>query len=171
MLLLRSLFLFSSRDFGRAIDIVYSFKNGDSNLYSDLFKTWEDGTKTLATIKGLQLVLLIQPHPVSNGTNSLGLPPGEKDLVLSVLTAAYANADDDDTVQKAMEAIIEKHEEITRQKGLYIPFKYLNYADKSQDPIESYGEAVKARLQAVSKRYDPRGVFQKKVPGGFKLFT
>lgn len=154
----------------RAIDIVYSFKNGDAGLYSELFQTWEDGSKALTDVEGLQLVLLIQPHPVTNGTNSLGLPPGEKDLVLSVLTAAYANADDDDVVQRGMQAIVDEHNRLTREKGLFIPFQYLNYADKSQDPIGGYGDDIKARLQAVSRRYDPHGLFQTGVPGGFKLF-
>ncbi|THC87606.1 hypothetical protein EYZ11_012949 [Aspergillus tanneri] len=54
---------------------------------------------------------------------------------------------------------------------LYIPFKYLNYADKSQDPFSSYGEANKAHLIAVGKRYDPNELFQKGLPGGFKLFA
>lgn len=157
-------------DTRRAIDIVYSFKNSDASLYSQLFQVWEDGTKALVDIDGLQLVLLIQPHPVTNGTNSLGLVPGETDLVLSVLTAAYANEDDDEIVQKGMQAIVDKHNDISRQKGLFIPFQYLNYADKSQDPIGSYGGTVKARLQAASKKYDPDGLFQTGVPGGFKLF-
>jgi hypothetical protein len=69
---------------------VYSFRNGDTSFYSELFQAWEDGTKDLVDIEQLQLVLLIQPHPVTNGTNSLGLTPGETDVVMSVVTAAYA---------------------------------------------------------------------------------
>lgn len=89
---------------------------------------------------------------------------------MSVITAAYANAADDGVVQKYLKAITKKHENILRSKGLYLPFKYLNYADLSQDPIGSYGPPNEARLQAVSKKYDPNGLFQTGVPGGFKLF-
>ncbi|KAF2103683.1 FAD-binding domain-containing protein [Rhizodiscina lignyota] len=154
----------------RAIDLVFSFRNGDADFYSDLFKIWEDGTEALAHIENLQLVLLIQPQPVSTGKSSLGLPAGETDFVVTVLTAAYANAADDDTVQKGMEDIVVKQEDLCRQKGLYIPYQYLNYADRSQDPIASYGKAEKARLQAVSKKYDLNGFFQSALPGGFKVF-
>ena len=154
-----------------AIDIVYSFRNGNAALYLELFETWELlGAKALAAIEGLQFVLLIQPHPVTNGTNSLGLPAGERALVLSVVTATYAHAADDDTVQRAMQAVVDAHEAVLKREGRYIPFQYLNYADRSQDPIASYGSDVKARLQTVSKKYDPEGLFQKAVPGGFKLF-
>ncbi|KAI1867684.1 uncharacterized protein JN550_006825 [Neoarthrinium moseri] len=158
-------------DTRRAIDIVYSFKNGGPDIYSSIFESWENGTKVLAAIEGLQLVLLMQPHPVTNGTNSLGLPPSEKDIVLTVITAAYAHREDDEMVQHEMQSIIDSHVSLLKRHGLYIPFEYLNYADKSQDPIGSYGEEVKCRLQDASRKYDPDGVFQTQVPGGFKLFN
>ncbi|KAH9226154.1 hypothetical protein K456DRAFT_1933883 [Colletotrichum gloeosporioides 23] len=154
----------------RAIDVVYSFKNGDSSVYSEMFRTWEEGTKLLADIEGLQLVLLIQPHPVTNGTNSLGLTPGAKDEVMSVLTAAYTKRADDEVVLTGMQSIIYAHKDMLQQRGLLISFQYLNYADITQDPIGSYGPEVKARLQTVSKKHDPEGLFQKNVPGGFKVF-
>lgn len=151
---------------------MYSFENPSAAVYRELFQTWEDGTRALEKIEGLELSLLIQPHAVSNGKNSLGLPPGAgKEMVLSVVTVAYSHGADDEVVQNGLEAIVEKHVEILKHAGVYIPFQYLNYADKaSQDPIASYGADVKARLQAVSKKYDPAGIFQTKVPGGFKLF-
>ncbi|KAL8923180.1 MAG: hypothetical protein Q9208_004743 [Pyrenodesmia sp. 3 TL-2023] len=157
-------------DVARATEFVYSFKNSDAALYTDLIQTWEDSTRTLADIEGLQVQFLIQPQPTTNGTNSFGLTPGQTDVAMSVITAAYANAADDGTVQRYLKAITKKHENILRNKGLYLPFKYLNYADLSQDPIGSYGQHNKARLQAVSKKYDPNGLFQTGVPGGFKLF-
>jgi hypothetical protein len=150
--------------------MVYSFRNPPAAIYSELFSTWEDGTKVLSDIEGLQISLLLQPHPVSEGENSLGLPPGGHDVVMSVITVSYANRADDDIVRKILSDIIAKHEEILKREGVYIPWKYLNYADKAQDPIGSYGEEVRARLRSVSRDYDPSGLFQKGVPGGFKLF-
>ena len=46
---------------------------------------------------------------------------------------------------------------------------YLNYANKNQDPLAGYGGANVAKLSAASKKYDPDQVFQKRVPGGFKV--
>ncbi|KAL2132715.1 hypothetical protein VTI74DRAFT_3453 [Chaetomium olivicolor] len=158
-------------DANRAINMVYSFKNPSAATYSELFQTWEDGTKVLADVAGLQIALLLQPHPVSDGRNSLGLPPGGEDLVMSVITVSYSERTDDEVVREGLRAIVDKHEDILRRQGVYIPWKYLNYADKLQDPIGSYGEEVRARLQAVSKKYDPYGLFQTGVPGGFKLFN
>ncbi len=151
--------------------MVYSYKNPSASVYMELFNMWETGTQALLDVEGLQLVLFIQPQPVTNGTNSLGLPPGEKDIVISTMTAAYTRREDDARVLRGMQAITEQHEQLLRRNGFLIPFQYLDYADKSQDPIRSYGPQIKARLQEVSRKYDPTGVFQHQVPGGFKLFT
>jgi len=49
-------------------------------------------------------------------------------------------------------------------------FLYLNYADQGQGVIAGYGEGNRMELRRVSRVYDPEGVFQKAVVGGFKLF-
>ena len=36
-------------------------------------------------------------------------------------------------------------------------------------PLESYGKANVQLLRNVSAKYDPQGVFQYMVPGGFKI--
>lgn len=113
---------------------------------------------------------LIQPQPVSNGTNSLGLKPGDTSTVMSVITAAYTNPADDAVVRQRLAAIVDKHERLLRKQRLYIDFKYLNYADISQDVVGSYGMNVKRRLRQVSRKYDPSGLFQTGVPGGFKVW-
>lgn len=46
---------------------------------------------------------------------------------------------------------------------------YLNYAGEHQDPLGGYGTANVAKMAALSKKYDPKGVFQKLVPGGWKI--
>lgn len=46
---------------------------------------------------------------------------------------------------------------------------YLNYADKSQDPLASYGVDNLRLMKEVAARYDPQQVFQTLNPGGFKL--
>jgi hypothetical protein len=48
-------------------------------------------------------------------------------------------------------------------------FRYLNYCDISQDPLSTYGEDNIKQMQEVAIKYDPTGVFQRRVPGGFKI--
>lgn len=53
--------------------------------------------------------------------------------------------------------------------GAHIEFRYGNYCDGSQDPFTSYGEENIRHMRDVSRKYDPHGVFQSRVPGGFKV--
>ena len=50
-----------------------------------------------------------------------------------------------------------------------LQWTYLNYADKSQDPLTSYGVENVRKIRDVAARYDPEQVFQKLCPGGFKI--
>jgi len=58
---------------------------------------------------------------------------------------------------------------IAEEMGLLHKFQYINYADPSQKPIASYGVENVEFLRQVSRKYDPEGVWQRQVPGGFKL--
>lgn len=104
-------------------------------------------------------------------TNSLGLNAKDKRLGIALLTVSYNSSADIGTVSSASKRLIASIETATKAAGVYRPFKYLNYADGSQDVISGYGATSKANIQATSKKYDPHGLFQRGVPGGFKLFT
>ncbi|KAI1495102.1 hypothetical protein F5X96DRAFT_613409 [Biscogniauxia mediterranea] len=56
----------------------------------------------------------------------------------------------------------------TIENGL-LPWVYLNYADKTQEVLQSYGPQNVAKMNEVAAKYDPQRVFQKLCPGGFKL--
>jgi hypothetical protein len=83
----------------------------------------------------------------------------------------WDKAEDDDTIAATMRGVLSKIENDSAERGTDVPFKFLNYASQFQDPIGSYGAEDKKKLQDVSREYDPEGVFQKAVPGGFKLFA
>lgn len=53
--------------------------------------------------------------------------------------------------------------------GALRDFQYLNYAFQDLDPLGSYGPANIQKIKAAAAKYDPGQVFQKLVPGGFKL--
>ncbi len=46
---------------------------------------------------------------------------------------------------------------------------YMNYTDPSQNPLASYGSDNVEFIRKVAKKYDPKGVFQSRIPGGFKI--
>lgn len=49
------------------------------------------------------------------------------------------------------------------------PFLYLDYADITQKPLESYGADNVAKIRAAAAKNDPDGVFQYMMAGGFKI--
>ncbi|KAF2678012.1 hypothetical protein K458DRAFT_261552, partial [Lentithecium fluviatile CBS 122367] len=103
------------------------------------------------------------------GGNSLGLNP-EKPIVISMLTLTWKNTADDSNVMWAATVFMHSVRREAKRQGVHNPFIYLNYANGGQMVIDGYGAANKARLQAVSRVYDPAGIFQNAVPGGFKLW-
>ncbi|KAK3303780.1 putative oxidoreductase [Chaetomium strumarium] len=104
----------------------------------------------------------------NNNHNSINKTT-DKALVIALLTATWADAADDEKVEKAARELMDGIERDAKAQGAWHPFVYLNYAAPWQDPIASYGEEAVRRLKEVRKRVDPKGVFTKLVPGGFKI--
>lgn len=105
----------------------------------------------------------------SNGGNPLGLSAQSGPLLLLNLNMMWMSSADDARILEANRRIVERTVEESKRRRLGSDFLYMNYASQFQDVIESYGSSNEAKLRAVAKLYDPTGVFQRLVPGGFKL--
>jgi len=104
------------------------------------------------------------------GGNCTGLGSPTKSLIVCVLTSSWTDISGDEQMKASSQKFIEDVDARSREAGLFYPFKYLNYAAAFQDPIEGFAAGTKEILQLASKKYDPEGIFQTLVPGGFKLF-
>lgn len=131
----------------------------------------------LSAVSGLSISLTIQPIPpaitsksAALGGNSLGLESSGSALVLCLISATWDTPADDTHIANVAKSLNAQIVAAAKAKGLFSHWVYLNYADGSQDPIGGYGPENGARLRAVSLKYDPGQIFQKNVPGGFKLF-
>ncbi|MCJ1405484.1 hypothetical protein MMC11_008712 [Xylographa trunciseda] len=103
------------------------------------------------------------------GGNSLGTSPKDGNAIILLLAGIWTNAASDDLVEHMAQRMMKDVADIAQQMGLLHRFQYINYADPSQNPVWSYGQNNVERLRAASRKYDPEGVFQTQVPGGFKL--
>lgn len=65
--------------------------------------------------------------------------------------------------------LIADAEKESRNLGTYHPYVYLNHAAEWQDPIEGYESDNWRLLNDTSRVYVPKGIFQRLVPGGFKI--
>ncbi|KAL8768906.1 MAG: hypothetical protein Q9209_004961 [Squamulea sp. 1 TL-2023] len=153
----------------RGFQLTFSFRNPNSATYFELFKIWENAMPKLANVQGLYVSFLVQPHPVTNGTNLFGLQAGKTDDVIVDMTSAYTNKADDARVAQVLTDIVNQQKQLLRKTNHLIDFIYLNYADISQQVLQSWGPSNVNKLRAASKKYDPSGVFQTQVPGGFKI--
>lgn len=135
-------------------------------------------TKAIEPLKpldGITLCLTLQAYPRSLlrktaelGGNVLGLDPSEPLLTILLLTY-WKRKEDDEQILSVLKGALEAIEKDADARGQRVPYTYLNYASDFQDPFSSYGEENKKFLQEVGRKYDPEGLFQKNVPGGFKL--
>lgn len=81
----------------------------------------------------------------------------------------WQGAKDDDAVRTAPIATTEKWKELGEERGLYLPFLYMNDASRDQNPIAGYGASNVEKLKVVSKKYDPAQIFQTLQNDGFLL--
>ncbi|KAI0902487.1 FAD-binding domain-containing protein [Annulohypoxylon nitens] len=127
----------------------------------------------LKAIDGITCSLTLQAYPVSlleKCDNSLGMTVADGPLVSVLLLTWWKNKEDDEKIIQTFKGVLEKIDQDAASRSTAHPFKYMNYAYSFQDPISSYGPRNVEKLREVSVRYDPEGLFQKGVPGGFKLF-
>ena len=155
--------------FSSGFQLTFSFRNPDPATYIQLFSIWENAMPKLAKVDGIFVEFLVQPHPVTNGTNLFGLQAGKTDDVMIDMTSAYTNKADDSLVAQVLTDVVNQQKQLLKKSNYLIDFLYLNYADISQPVLQSWGSSNVNKLKAASKKYDPSGVFQTQVPGGFKI--
>jgi hypothetical protein len=136
-------------------------------------KIFEEAFQPLKSLEGATFAFTLQAYPVSllkKCDNSLGLDAANGPLVSILLLNWWKNKEDDDRIIQTFKGVLEKIDQDAEARGTGVPYKYMNYAWNFQSPIKSYGTKQHNLLREVSKKYDADGLFQKAVPGGFKLF-
>ncbi|KAI6834743.1 hypothetical protein KC340_g7176 [Hortaea werneckii] len=157
---------------------VTSTYSNSAEMLKQIFLMVNETVRQMEDVAGLLFILSSQPEPMiiqkasaEAGGNSLGLSVEHGSLFNFQWTLTWDDAEDDDFVEQQVRDAYNKAEHKAQKLGVQQKFIYLNYAAPWQDPIGGYGEDVVRRLREVSRKYDPTDVFQKQVPGGFKLFN
>ena len=161
--------------------VVPRFSYGFSNLYLDDSQTYRDvinlcaqqGEKMKQVNGGTQVLI---PQPISKTMVDAALTTGGRPQTLVSRAQLWMNmswgwnlASDDAYVYKLIQETYEMVIDLTKQRGLWDPYIFLNDAFMTQKVLRSYGADSFAKMKAVSAKYDPHGMFQTQVPGGFKL--
>lgn len=124
---------------------------------------------------GIKWIFALEPLPAATyeygaGDNALGTTGAEGNGFVFFLTASWAEAALNTEADVIAQKLVGQIDALAKELGLFQRFRYINYADPSQDPFGSYGQENQEFLRKVAKEYDPNGVFQTLVPGGFKLW-
>jgi hypothetical protein len=97
---------------------------------------------------------------------TLSSPP--KPIIIAQITGTWKDGKDTGAIEATAVQLLTDIERAAQEEEMQTGYVYLNYAHSGQ---KVFGEGDRLRqLRTVSKRYDPDGIFQRCVPGGFKLF-
>ncbi|KAI4660763.1 uncharacterized protein J4E79_005331 [Alternaria viburni] len=103
------------------------------------------------------------------GGNALGLRPEDGPLFHALFYLSWTDEKDDKVVLKAAQDFLSASVAMAKELGAYNDYMYMPYSSPYQPVISGYGAQNVARLNKVSKKYDPTGMFQNLQPGYFKL--
>lgn len=115
------------------------------------------------------LASIVGKHGAEKGGNLLGIDRLTDNAVILLGSLAVNGQLQEAIGREKMMAWKRDIEDYSRSLDAQVDYYYMNYADGTQDVLSSYGEEKVQMAFEVAKRYDPTGVFQKRVVGGFKL--
>ena len=140
-----------------------------NSLLEDIVPSSETGFSTVYTIQPLTESII--EKSVAIGGNAMGMDRHINDGngILFLVILAIEGADAERSAVPLVETFAKDVEAYAGSLGLGRPWKYLNYAHSSQDPIATFGDDTIGLLRAASRKYDPKGVFQRLRVSGFKI--
>lgn len=119
---------------------------------------------------------VLQPFPsyfaeisTAKGGNVLGLDSVTKNSIQWLGTVAYPDSANEDLIRSKLSAYASNLEAFATSRNGNVAWRYINYSDKTQNPLKSYGTANVNFIKTVAAKYDPGRVFQTQVPGSFKI--
>ncbi|CAG5178535.1 uncharacterized protein ALTATR162_LOCUS8749 [Alternaria atra] len=108
-------------------------------------------------------------NSTARGGNVLGMERYSENFIMYQSYLSWSEAKDDELFISLGKMLTDGIQKFATVKGTAVEYLYLNYADKDQDPLSAYGTDKVAFMKKVAKKYDPFGVYQKLLPGGFKI--
>jgi hypothetical protein len=148
----------------------------DASLMSAMHAAWLSTLDRIKDVAGLSLSLGFFPltktllaSSVRSGGNAFDISPSDGPLLIVFIHPIWAEAGDDERVHREIGRLLDDFNEMAKESGKWHRYIFPNYGYVKSDVIAGYGEESVDRMRKVAKKVDPEGVFQKCVPGGFKL--
>ena len=152
-----------------------SFANS-ARMMEEFFQIANRTMQPYFDLDGFALSIAYQPLPTimsrrKGAVDSLGpvQEGGNMFFIHWALSVDGSEAHMDTALREATKDTFAQANQRAEDLGFKRYYLALTYADVWQDPIGSYGAESMKDMIGVSREYDPSGVFQRQVPGGFKL--
>lgn len=148
----------------------------DEDFLNWIVDTFYSMIPQVAHVSGVMPVIIYQgiTEPIlkkmtNYGGNALGLEASTGPIILMHVSCWWTNESDDNTVYEFINSFWDKVIAQAKSLGVDNDYIYMNYASMFQNPVAGYGDANKALLKKIAKKYDPKAVYQTLQPGYFKL--
>lgn len=162
----------------RAFWLTTTFKNDTSILKKalSLHEQLITDIKELASDRYFATSCVLQPIPsyfgeigARKGGNVLGLDTTKSNAVLCLFTIDVDDVLMEVPVRSVAAKSMNELEMFAKSRGGEMSWRYINYADKSQNPLTSYGAKNIEFMEQVARKYDPGQLFQRQQPGSHTL--
>ena len=142
----------------------------------EFFQLANQTVQPFVSLPGFQVSMAYQPLPTvmserGGAVDSLGpiQTEGNMFFIHWAMAVDGSEPDTDAPFRRAVQSLFAAATERARALGVQRDYLPLTYADGWQDPIGSRSRGTVEEMCRTSRKYDPTALFQKQVPGGFKL--
>lgn len=148
----------------------------DADFMEEFYQLADKYLQPVVSLPGFLCALNYQPVPTvmserHGAVDSLGPIQTQGDLIFIHIAIGVDEEakESDEKLAKAIKGLVDEGNR--RAKELAVDRSYVQgtYADSWQNPFEARSESTVRELIKTSEKYDPLRMFQKQVPGGFKL--
>ncbi|RDL32636.1 uncharacterized protein BP5553_09092 [Venustampulla echinocandica] len=110
---------------------------------------------------------LVKESNTRNGGNILNLSPVPQMWVNAVMD--WKNNSESSIGSDRIDAFTAQATKLAQDRGVFLPYIYVNDASGKQKPLRSYGDASFKYIQKIANKYDPAGVMQNLQNNGYLL--
>ncbi|KAI1413414.1 Glucooligosaccharide oxidase [Hypoxylon sp. FL1857] len=146
----------------------------DAQLYKDVYGFWLDRAVTTRAATGANQTFVLQHVPsnmaaqgIAKGGNPLGIYHETHQWWTTLVD--WEKEEDDDVARSTAIDTVEQWKKLSQERGISLPFLFMNDAGRDQNPIAGYGEENINKLRDISRKYDESQLFQTQRNGGFLL--
>ncbi|KAJ3471951.1 hypothetical protein MRS44_002050 [Fusarium solani] len=108
-------------------------------------------------------------HSLERGGNVVGLDRETDNAVMFQVQLMINGVEQEKIARERMVRFRKTIKQYSVDQGGAVDWEYLNYADFTQDLLSTYGPENVEYIRKVAKKYDPKGILQTRLPGGFKI--